>query len=456
MPDESDVEIQLDEVQPEAELSGGLFDDVDLTMLPFVQEDLEEDDEAGAEEMGNSGEKQPQQIARKGSKGRLEKSQEYSLTKAAFHIFKGNVGAAIFSLASAYVKSGFIMGTVILVCLAVICVHCMLLLVKCKQTLNDPNVQSYGQVVCSAFGRRGKHLVDVFVCITQLGFCCVYFQFAAGMLHKVLPSVGVTEWIVVMVPIATLLTFLPNMKKLVPAAIFATLATLLSLVILYGFSFEQIASKAVDRSVVPIASIWTMPVCVGNTISAFEGIGLVLPIENSVRDKSRFPSLLIISFVIISFLYVTFGLVGYLAYASTLTNSITDVVPSGWLSGVVRLGMAVAILLTYPLQFFPAVQIIEGWMFERRSRYQALQLSVKNTIHIAGKLSLIWHNLTVRIAVSVSLALLAIIVGDQMSLFLALIGGMGGSALAVIIPPMLHLKSSFSGRTPRSTARWSS
>eukprot|EP01059_Diplonema_ambulator_P004536 TRINITY_DN14249_c0_g1_i3.p3 TRINITY_DN14249_c0_g1~~TRINITY_DN14249_c0_g1_i3.p3 ORF type:complete len:114 (+),score=17.05 TRINITY_DN14249_c0_g1_i3:226-567(+) len=41
---------------------------------------------------------------------------------------------------------------------------------------------------------------------------------------------------------------------------------------------------------------------------------------------------------------------------------------------------------------------------------------------------------------SVSLALLAIIVGDQMSLFLALIGGMGGSALAVIIPPMLHLK----------------
>ncbi|KAJ9467403.1 Amino acid transporter ANTL1 [Diplonema papillatum] len=301
-------------------------------------------------------------------------AHEYSTTKAAFHIFKGNVGAAIFSLSDAYDKAGFVAGTGIILFFAIVCVHCMLLLVECKQTLNNPHVQTYGQVANAAFGRRGKHVVDIFIVVTQLGFCCTYYQFASGMLHNVVGPVSVTAWILIMVPVATGLTFLPNMKKLVPAAIFATMATLFSLVVVYGYAVQEVVqTPALDRQVVAFTSPWKWPIAMGNAISAFEGIGLVLPIENGIRDKTKFPRLITLTFVIISALYISFGVAGYVAYATPLEasgGSVTDVIPSNWLTGLVRLGMAVAILLTFPIQFFPAIQVIEGWLLPRPYRYQ--------------------------------------------------------------------------------------
>eukprot|EP01060_Flectonema_neradi_P037239 TRINITY_DN743_c2_g1_i2.p1 TRINITY_DN743_c2_g1~~TRINITY_DN743_c2_g1_i2.p1 ORF type:complete len:377 (+),score=45.52 TRINITY_DN743_c2_g1_i2:445-1575(+) len=318
----------------------------------------------------------------------------------------------------------------------------MLLLVHCKQSLDDPQIQTYGQVACAAFGRGGKHAVDVFIVITQLGFCCVYYQFASGMLHTIpiLSGIPVGVWVGVMFPIATALTFLPNMNKLVPAAMFATFATMFALLVGYGYSIVTILSDGIDPKVAAVAGMSTWPMCVGKTISAFEGIGLVLPIENSMKDKPQFPSLLKKTFMIITTLYVTFGLFGYFAYATVLKGEFTEVLPkSDFLSSLIRLGMAIAILFTFPLQFFPASQIIEGWLFVRAKRYTLLQPHVKAAPDFFRKFELVWKNLLSRSAISMLLAMLAIVVSD-MSTFLVLIGGIGGAALAVIIPPLLHLR----------------
>eukprot|EP01061_Rhynchopus_euleeides_P042783 TRINITY_DN74638_c0_g1_i1.p1 TRINITY_DN74638_c0_g1~~TRINITY_DN74638_c0_g1_i1.p1 ORF type:complete len:586 (+),score=203.81 TRINITY_DN74638_c0_g1_i1:237-1994(+) len=459
----------------------GMFDDVDISLVPFVGADLDDDDgeefdddgpsavpvpstaqtlnadqhlttDGHASDASSGGGKQNALTPVRRASGSnlsasastnppkpVQASAEISSSKAVFHLFKGNVGAAVFSLSGAYVKSGFVVGTIIIVLLALVCVHCMTLLVKVKQKLKNPNINTYGQVACAAFGRPGKHLVDVFIVITQLGFCCVYYQFAAGLLHN-LSGIPVPVWIVMMIPITTMPTYLPSMKTLILASVFASFATLLSLFVVYGYSIDKIMSEGRDSEAVPAVSPWTWPVAIGNTISAYEGIGLVLPIENSLKNKEQFTPLLSKTFFGISTLYVTFGLAGYCAYASIIKNSITDVLPDEFLSGLVRVSMAVAILLTFPLQFFPAIQVIEGWVFERKSRYQALQASVKGIPSCLGKFSLIWRNLALRTGISVALALVAALIGDQMSVFLALIGGMGGSALAVIIPPLLHLR----------------
>ena len=369
----------------------GLFDDIDVALVPFVGADDDADDfdegEDGPEAVPVPGNRIPAddslnadcgnvlngdeatenaltpnrhsraQLSGSLSKAPAAASSEISLGKAAFHIFKGNVGAAVFSLSLAYLKSGFVMGSVIIIFTALVCVHCMMMLVKIKQKINNPNVNTYGQVACAAFGRPGKHLVDIFIVITQLGFCCVYYQFAAGLLHGVL-GISVTALIAMMIPATTLPTFLPSMKTLIPAAMFASFATVVSLVIVYGYSLDNVMSKGFDERVTAIAPAWGWPVCIGNAISAFEGIGLVLPIENSLKKKEEFPKLLSQTFLGISALYVTFGLAGYCAYAHELDNSITNVLPEKeFASGTVRVSMAFAILMTFPLQFFPAIQV---------------------------------------------------------------------------------------------------
>ena len=58
-----------------------------------------------------------------------------------------------------------------------------------------------------------------------------------------------------------------------------------------------------------------------------------------------------------------FGLLGYLVYGEGVNQIVTESFPSGLLIQIVRCLLCFAILLTYPLQIFPVIEIIEGWLF---------------------------------------------------------------------------------------------
>lgn len=43
-----------------------------------------------------------------------------------------------------------------------------------------------------SWSKAAKHIVNTFICVTQIGFCCVYFVFASTTLNQV--SVLLTKW----------------------------------------------------------------------------------------------------------------------------------------------------------------------------------------------------------------------------------------------------------------------
>eukprot|EP01062_Namystynia_karyoxenos_P046779 TRINITY_DN35146_c0_g1_i1.p1 TRINITY_DN35146_c0_g1~~TRINITY_DN35146_c0_g1_i1.p1 ORF type:complete len:611 (+),score=181.60 TRINITY_DN35146_c0_g1_i1:110-1942(+) len=423
----------------DSDIMGGAFP------LFEVQEWTNPDEDEADEDAGPPAKQAAEALAGSSASGRRSaldrRKHEYTAGQAAFHVFKGNVGAAIFSLSSAYTYAGTLVGTLLIAGGSVVCVHCMILLVRCKRSLgDDPRLQTYGEVAWRAFGPAGRRLVSVFLVVTQFGFCCVYFQFAGGMLAKAMPG-SQRAWVSALVLPGTMLTFLPSMKRLIPAAIFATVTTMLALLAVYSYSFTELSHRGIADGVHPAESPWLWPIMVGNIVSAFEGIGLVLPIENSMRDKAAFPRLLVMCFCVITMLYISFGFVGYLAYGTELSGSIITALPQqSFLAAAVRISMAVAILLTYPIQFFPAIQVVEGWLFVRQRRYHAMLSDRRGHLHGLARLRGVWRNLGVRAVISALLGTLAIAVGDQMGLFLALIGGMGGAFLAIILPPLLHLR----------------
>ena len=51
-------------------------------------------------------------------------------------------------------------------------------------------------------------------------------------------------------------------------------------------------------------------------------------------------------------------------YGEEVNQIVTESFPSGVLIQVVRCLLCFAILLTYPLQVFPVIEIIEGWLFK--------------------------------------------------------------------------------------------
>ena len=136
-------------------------------------------------------------------------------------LLQGNIGTGILAMPDAIKNSGLLVGNLGLVIMACICIHCMHLLGSqplsinviakhrshdvyllavynsqelCRRT-NLPFL-SYSDVAETSFAtsestrlrrasRTARRVIDIFLCITQLGFCCVYFVFISHNLQQV-------------------------------------------------------------------------------------------------------------------------------------------------------------------------------------------------------------------------------------------------------------------------------
>lgn len=113
-------------------------------------------------------------------------------------------------------------------------------------------------------------------------------------------------------------------------------------------------------------STWEqLPLYFGTAVYAFEGIGVVLPLENNMKTPEDFGGLtgvLNTGMVIVACLYTAVGFFGYLKYGDYVAASITlNLDKNAALAQSVRLMMALAIFLSYGLQFYVPINIIGPW-----------------------------------------------------------------------------------------------
>lgn len=351
------------------------------------------------------------------------------------HLLKGNIGTGLLGLPWAIKHAGIILGPIMLVVMAVICVHCMQLLVKCsKHFCRKLGIQSldYGRVMyyCVQYGpirwlqphaTKFKLLVNVFLMITQLGFCCVYFVFMAQNIRQVVALYwkDAPEDRVFMGMIAVPVLFLVFIRQLSVLAWFsmaANLATLISLCIIFRFIFDNLQPR---DDIQKVADYSEVPMFFGTAIYAFEGIGVVLPIENSMRNPHRFPLIIYGGMTIVSSLYISVGVLGYLKYGSDICGSITLNLPvRDPLAEACKIIYSFVILMGYLLQFYVPFQILEPWIARRR-RPRAVDAALRIVV----------------VAATCVCAVAIPNIGD----YIALIGAFSSSFLALLFPPIIEI-----------------
>ncbi|XP_053612454.1 proton-coupled amino acid transporter-like protein pathetic [Plodia interpunctella] len=355
------------------------------------------------------------------------------------HLLKGNIGTGILAMPDAFKNAGLMFGVFGTLFMGVVCTHCMHMLVQCSHELcirNQRPALSFPEVVEDAFilgpvplrpyAQKMKNVVNVFLVMTQLGFCCVYFLFVATNLQDTMRFFHInfsvhTYLTLLFIPIF-LLAMVRNLKYLTPVSLIASIMTAWGLVITFYYILQDLPHTSTVKS---FTSWHKLPLYFGTAIYAFEGIGVVLPLENNMKTPEDFGGwngVLNTGMVIVASLYTAIGFFGYLKYGDHVLGSITLNLPNDLLAQSVRAVMAASIFLSYGLQFYVPMNIVWPYVKSKLTSESALK-----------------HGEAVTRFVLIFITFIAAALIPNLSGIISLVGAFSSSALALIFPPLIEI-----------------
>lgn len=88
---------------------------------------------------------------------------------------------------------------------------------------------------------------------------------------------------------------------------------------------SQDLPNVAERHFIP-SDVRRLPLFFGTAIFAFEGISLVLPLQNAMREPAKFSSLggvLNVGMTVVTFIFISFGAIGYWKYGEETKGSLT-------------------------------------------------------------------------------------------------------------------------------------
>ncbi|XP_023568862.1 proton-coupled amino acid transporter 3 [Octodon degus] len=378
-------------------------------------------------------------------------ASELSPAQTLIHLLKCNVGTGLLGLPLAVKNAGLLVGPVSLLAIGILTVHCMVILLNCAQHLTQrlqKTFVNYGETTmyslecCASPWLRthsawGRYAVSFLLIVTQLGFCSVYFMFMADNLQQIVeeahvlsntcqprraleltPLLGIHSYMLTILPFLIMLVFIRNLKLLSIFSVLANVTTLGSTALI----FEYIVQGIPYPSNLPLMANWkTFLLFFGTTIFTFEGVGMVLPLKNQMKNPQKFSIVLYLGMSLVIALYICMGTLGYMKFGSDTQASITLNLPNCWLYLSVKVMYSVGIFFTYALQFHVPAEIIVPLAVSQVSESWALLV-----------------DLAVRTAL-VCLTCVSAILVPRLDLVISLVGSVSSSALALVIPPLLEI-----------------
>jgi proton-coupled amino acid transporter len=170
----------------------------------------------------------------------------------------------------------------------------------------------------------------------------------------------------------------------------------------------------------------------------FEGsITLLVPLQESVdapEQRAKFPAVYQRVILGIICFYAVFGITCWMAFGDSVRTVLTTSLPDGVLATTVQLAYSLAVIFTFPLQNFPALEIA--------TRTIILFTATRPACRGLGKSSL-WTKHRRNIISSCLVALLAMVAVctmDSLDKVVSLMGSLLGCPIAFVFPPLIHTR----------------
>ncbi|XP_033323013.1 proton-coupled amino acid transporter-like protein pathetic isoform X2 [Megalopta genalis] len=383
-----------------------------------------------------------------------DKKNSNSDAGALAHLLKSSLGTGILAMPNAIRNGGLLIGSIGTIIIGFICAHCVHILVHsshvlCKRTKTPQMTYAetaeaaflYGPKPVRPLANVSRIFVKSALCATYVGGSCVYVVFVATSIQQVANynsglDISSRYYILALLPAVLLLGQIRNLKYMVPVSMVANVCMMAGFAITLYYIFRDIQLPAPNVKL--FSSVSQLPTFFATVIFAIEGIGVVMPVENTMRNPGHFlgcPSVLNITMTIVVSLYAVLGIFGYLAYGEDVRPSITLSLPTNEILGqAVKILIAVAVLFTYGLQYFVPMEIIWSSIKDKCShKYQTLCETL------------------MRIFMVLFTVVVALLV-PQLEPFISLVGAVFFSVLGISIPAIVETISCWEGHL--GTFKW--
>ncbi|KAK5119701.1 hypothetical protein LTR85_007277 [Meristemomyces frigidus] len=407
----------------------------------FAGEDLadtDEDDQSAIEDEEEAQAEPPSErrplLGRRQTSKRMKREGDASTSKTFFTLLKAFVGTGIMFLPKAFRNGGILFSSITLVVVSIITCVCFRLLLQCRQRCGGGG---YGELGGAIVGPKVRSLILFSITLSQLGFVCAGLIFTAENLLQFANAMswrsgaaqpfGVDALIAIQFIVLVPMALIRNISKLGPAALLADVFILIGIIYIWYYDIASLAEHGVAPSV-QLFNPSSFTLTIGSAIFTFEGIGLILPIQSSMKKPEHFSYLLYLVMFIITIIFTSVGALCYATFGDeTKIQVISNFPQTSKLVNAVQFLYSLAVLAGEPVQLYPAVRIIETYVFGDRA---------------TGKKSyaIKWKKNFLRTGTMILCGIIAILGASDLDKFVALIGSFACVPLVYIYPPFLHYR----------------
>ncbi|CAB9527965.1 Vacuolar amino acid transporter 4 [Seminavis robusta] len=333
-------------------------------------------------------------------------------------------------------------------------------------TLHHPPVVmlTYPELAKRAFGPNYSILVDIGIASMQYGVCLTYLIFVPHNLDVCAEALlGITipkEYYLALVLIIEIpLSWIKDIRKLTPTNVVATGLIAYGLFFVLILAFVQGMAPTEDYNA-PYARVFqenlaNLPAAtdswflfVGTSFFMMEGsITLIVPLQESVlraQDREKFPKInqTVTSGIVI--FYIFFSIICCAAFGDSIQTALTASL-DGMLATTIQLAYSIAVILTFPLQAFPAMEVLKnnilGAAVARTKR--STTATTNGEIHTGSTHESLWaqdhfQRKALSTVVICILGVIAIYAIEYLGNVVSIIGSLFGIPLALVVPPMMH------------------
>jgi len=355
--------------------------------------------------------------------------------------FKAFLGTSILFIPHGFKDAGMIPGAVTTLISGSLTCYCILLLLETKAVLTrrvGRPVVGYADIATLAAGPVGKWMVDAATIMSQMAFATVYVAFVGKNMGSVI-SFGLDVrkasllWMVVAATCWVPLCWIRRLQYFTTTNAMAMFIIMSSMVVLACCFTYQVVDAGPGPSIT-----WSVGQgfvgYFGTAVYAFEGICVIPFIEQEMKDKHLFKTVVLYCMATIVFMVVSMGVMGYLAFGgdtqSIILQNLEGMSELGWWKTAVKAFLVTycfACLCSFPLTMTPPIRITTRMIFkdQENSGYKW----TKN----------LWRACLIGMCLGVAIGTSG--TEDGLSHFVSLSGALNCVPLALTFPAYFHLKA---------------